>query len=303
MFRRLLYFSIFAFSFLLLTISFTSCEKDIQIKLDPTSTSLVVDGTIENDRYPRIILSRSLDYFGRLDVATLAASFVHGARITVSNGTITGQLLEDSLQNDSTGLVLYFYSFNDIDQGPKFTGAFNTSYQLQIEWQTVTYSATTSIPALNKYIDSLWWVPAPPGVDTGKVDLKARIVDPPGFGNYTRYYTRVNEGLYYPGLNSVFDDQITDGTTYTVTVDQGVNRNFPIDFNEYSFFNRGDSVVVKLANIDQGTFNFWRTMEYNYQSIGNPFSTPTTVISNISNGALGYFGGYAAQYKNLIIPH
>ena len=60
---------------------------------------------------------------------------------------------------------------------------------------------------------------------------------------------------------------------------------------------RGDSVTVKLANIDKATYDFWRTMEYNYQSIGNPFSSPTVVMSNISNDALGYFGGYAAQYN------
>ena len=109
--------------------------------------------------------------------------------------------------------------------------------------------------------------------------------------------------LFIPGLNSVFDDQITDGTTYTVSVPKGVNRNLTIDLNTYGFFNLGDSVVVKLANIDKATYDFWRTMEYNYQSIGNPFSTPTEVISNISNDALGYFGGYAAQYKGLLIPY
>ncbi len=132
--------------------------------------------------------------------------------------------------------------------------------------------------------------------------MKARVTDPPGLGNYTRYYTQVKNGPFYPGLNSVFDDQITDGTTYAVTVDKGVNRNHSIDINNYSFFNRGDSVTVKLANIDKATYDFWRTMEYNYQSVGNPFSTPTSVLSNISNGALGYFGGYAAQYKSVKIP-
>ena len=43
-------------------------------------------------------------------------------------------------------------------------------------------------------------------------------------------------------------------------------------------------------------------MEYSYQSIGNPFSSPTKVLGNISNNALGYFGGYAAQYDTIIIP-
>ena len=36
------------FFLFLFSISFASCEKDIKIKLDPTSTDLVVDASIEN---------------------------------------------------------------------------------------------------------------------------------------------------------------------------------------------------------------------------------------------------------------
>jgi Domain of unknown function (DUF4249) len=288
--------------FFLFIFCFASCEKNITISLDPTTTNLVVDASIENGKYPMVTLSKSLAYFSKLDPSLLSSSYVHGAKVTMSNGSITAQLKEDSLKDDSTGLIVYYYSFNPSYSGPKFKGEFNTTYKLEIQVGSETYEASTTIPKLAKYIDSLWWVDAPAAADSALVNLKARVVDPPGFGNYTRYYTNVNDGPYYPGLNSVFDDQITDGTTYTVTVDKGVNRNFPIDINDYSFFNKGDSVVVKLADIDKATYDFWRTMEYNYQSVGNPFSTPTVVISNISNGALGYFGGYAAQYKGLLIP-
>ncbi|MGB8193468.1 MAG: DUF4249 family protein, partial [Chitinophagaceae bacterium] len=52
---------------------------------------------------------------------------------------------------------------------------------------------------------------------------------------------------------------------------------------------------------DKATFDFWRTMEFSYASIGNPFSSPTKVLGNVK-GALGYFGGYAVQYKTIIIP-
>jgi hypothetical protein len=87
-----------------------------------------------------------------------------------------------------------------------------------------------------------------------------------------------------------------------VQVERGVNRNEEIDFDTYSYFNRGDSVTVKFTNIDKATFDFWRTMEYSYSSIGNPFASPTKVISNIKGGGLGYFGGYATQYISLVIP-
>jgi hypothetical protein len=136
--------------FLILLI-FSSCEKNISIKLKSSSTDLVVDASIENGSYPQVYLSNSLSYFSKINPQVLASSFVHNASMTISNGSIS------------------------------------------------------------------------------KVD-------------------------------------------------------------------------VKLSNIDKATYDFWRTMEYNYQSIGNPFSSPVQVISNISNGALGYFGGYGSQYTQLSIP-
>ena len=292
------YFSCF-FVFLLL---FSSCEKNISIQLDPSSTDLVVDASIENGRYPVVILSNSLAYFSKIDQQILAASFVHHAHISIRNGQVTSQLKEDSVLVDSSGYWLYYYTVNPADTALKFTGEFNKQYDLTILTGNKTYAATTTIPSLAKVIDSLWWIPAPEIQDSDKAVLKALITDPPGFGNYIRYYTSVNGGPYYPGLNSVFDDQVTDGTIFSITVPQGVNRNARIDLNDYNFFKKGETVVVKYTNIDKATYDFWRTMEYNYQSVGNPFSTPTRVISNISNGALGNFGGYAAQYKQLVIP-
>ncbi|MBL0131278.1 MAG: DUF4249 family protein [Chitinophagaceae bacterium] len=55
--------------------------------------------------------------------------------------------------------------------------------------------------------------------------------------------------------------------------------------------------------MDKATYDFWRTMEYTYSTVGNPFSSPTKVISNIKGGGLGYFGGYAAQFRTIIIPN
>jgi hypothetical protein len=61
-------------------------------------------------------------------------------------------------------------------------------------------------------------------------------------------------------------------------------------------------VTLKLAAIDKATFDFWRTMEFSYANIGNPFASPTKVVSNIQGDGLGFFGGYATQFRTLIIP-
>ncbi len=155
---------------------------------------------------------------------------------------------------------------------------------------------------LAKQISSLYFEANVDKHDSSKVSLFARFDDPPGFGNYIRYFTKLNGGPFYPGLNSVYDDQVIDGKSYNVQLDQGVDRSSDINFDNYAFFHKGDTIMVKLCNIDKGVYDFWRTMEYSYSSIGNPFSSPTKVIGNITNNALGYFGGYAVQYSNIIIP-
>ena len=278
----------------------SSCEKSISFKLDNTVPAIVVEASIENGQAPVVILSSSYDYFSAISPEILANSFVHNAVVTLSNGVKTQQLKEYFF-NTAANIKVYYYSIDSANLANAFVGTFNTTYSLNIQSNGKTYTATTTIPFLAKTVDSLWWKKAPDNPDSNKVVLVGRATDPPGYGNYVRYYTKVNRDPFFPGLNSVFDDQIIDGKTYSVDVERGVNRNEKIDQENYSFFNRGDTITLKFANIDKGCYDFWRTMEYSYSSIGNPFSSPTKVLGNISGG-LGYFGGYAAQYKTIIVP-
>jgi hypothetical protein len=158
----------------------------------------------------------------------------------------------------------------------------------------------TTIPEITRKVDSMWWRPMPFDTSGKKVDVMVRATDKPGFGDYIRYFTKTNRDPFLPGFTSVYDDLVIDGTTYEVELEPGFDRNEGWD-QEHDF-ERGDTVTLKLSNIDKATFDFWRTMEYSYSSIGNPFASPVKVIGNISNGALGYFGGYASQYRTIIIP-
>jgi len=287
-------------AYLFTVVIFCSCEKTINFEPHDAEPLLVVEATIESGQPPLVILSNSLDYFSKISPDILANSFVRNADVFVSDGTITHKLKEYAYPNVA-GYTLYYYTIDSANLSNAIIGKFNTNYQLRIVTNGKEYTAATTIPPLAKQIDSLWWKPAPDNPDTNKVVLMSRVTDPPGLGNYIRYFTRVNDGMFLPGIASVFDDQIVDGTTYELQVEQGVNRNLDIDFEEYSFFNRGDTITVKFTNIDKATFDFWRTMEFSYSSIGNPFSSPTKVMGNVKN-ALGYFGGYAVQYKSLIVP-
>lgn len=172
---------------------------------------------------------------------------------------------------------------------------------MQINAGGKSYTSQTKIPLITKTIDSIWARPAPNNSDTLKRVLFAKITDPPGLGNYIRYFTSVNDSAFLPGLNSVYDDDVTDGTSYNTQIFKGADRSQEIDTDEFGYFKKGDTVTVKLCNIDRATYDFWRTLEYSQQAIGNPFSQPGVVLGNINGGALGCFSGYAAQYKRIVV--
>lgn len=282
---------------LMIFVSF-SCEKDINIKLDPSDPKVVIDATIENDRNPVVYLSRSLDYFSKISPEVLSEAFIHDAKIMLSDGFRQIQLTEYSIKGE-TDARLYYYSV--AQQDLSFLGKINTSYTMTIDVDGERYEATTTIPEITRRIDSLWWQPVPFSKDPDETNIFIKAFDRPGLGDYIRFFTKVNSQSFLPGFNSVYDDQIIDGRSYTIAIDKGFDKNE--GFNDSTaYFRRGDTVMIKLCNIDKQTYDFWRTFEFSYQSIGNPFSSPTRILSNFNNDALGYFGGYAAQYRKVIIP-
>ena len=281
-------------------ITFYSCEKAVDFHLDESAPKLVVEGIIENNQPPVVILSKSLDYFSAISPDILANSFVRNAEVYITSGFLTHRLKEYAIPLGN-GIAFYYYSSDSTNPGTLFKGELNTQYSLRIITGGNEYTAETTIPFITKRIDSLFWKQAPGSNDSNKVVLMVKVTDPPGYGDYIRYFTKRNNEPFSPAINSVFDDQIIDGTTYEVEVERGVNRNFGLS-EGYSFFDKGDSIIFKLSNINKATFDFWRTMEFGYSNIGNPFSSPTKVLGNISGGALGYFGGYASQFRTIIIP-
>lgn len=287
------------FLLLLCTSVMLGCEKTVEFELSERPSKLVVEGVIENGVVPVVVLTTSVDYFSAINPGSLLGSFVRDAEVLISNGTKTHRL-KGYQRQIAGGRSLFYYSTDSSNLATAFVGQLNTKYALEITWKGEVFRAETTIPEITRRVDSLWWIPAV-NAEPDAVNVVVRATDRPGLGDYIRYATSINGQAFLPGFNSVFDDIFIDGTTYEIQVEPGIDRNGTAADDE-RFFHRGDTVVFKLSNIDKATYDFWRTMEYSYQSVGNPFSTPVKVLGNISNGALGYFGGYATQYHRLVIP-
>jgi hypothetical protein len=281
-----------------------SCEKEVNINLSSGEPKLVVEGRIETDSYPFVMLTRSVGYFSKIDLTTLENTFVHNAIITVSDGSKTIQLKEYSID---TGLVGTKFSFYSIDTGDavsfNFKGRAEAYYTLKIEAEGKTYNSITKIPAAGG-IDSLWFrKPSENMAVPTAVMMYVRYSDPDTLGNYVRYFTKRNSEMFLVPFNSTFDDQIVNGTTIdSLSLVAGYNRSQDQpNFDSVGYFFRGDTVTLKWCSIDKSSFKFFSTLEFATGSVGNPFSSPVNVTSNIQGGALGVWAGYGVQLTTRII--
>lgn len=287
----------------LLTISvFSSCEKEVKINLKTGDPSLVVEGAIENDLPPYVFLTKSIGYFSSINYNTLQNSFVHDAKVTVSDGINVVSLKEYSADTGNSGNKLYFYTI-DTSKG-FFVGQVNKIYKLTIETDGKVYESYTKIPTPTT-IDSINTVQPDPPFNKEKNPIARQIriyfKDPDTPGNYVRYFTKRNSEPFYPGQNSVYPDEIINGIYFETTLSLGdpISAEYNRDSSGVGY--PGDTVTLKWSAIDKTSYTFWSTYEYSLGTLGNPFSTPIQVKSNISNGALGIWAGYGSIYKTLVL--
>jgi hypothetical protein len=304
---------IIAASFLL---SLYACETQFTPDGSEYVEEVVVEGYIEagdEPTPPYVILTRSQPYFSSLSLDDFDELFIHNAEINVSNGDQTVSLTEICLNDltpeqqellagflgtssDSLGLNFCVYT----DLSFSMFGEENRSYDLSVEAEGTSITATTTIPVLPS-IDSIYFEPIPnPDNDTLQ-EMLGTFSDPPGVKNFYRYFTGVNQEGLLPGLQSVTDDKIFDGEeSFVFPIPKAQSRTEEIDPETYGYFLEGDTVTLKWCAIDEAHYQFWSTLEFNASNQG-PFSSYTKITSNIEGG-LGIWGGYSAKYYEKIVP-
>lgn len=274
-----------------------SCQKEVQINLASTPPQLVVQGSIETGEPPFVILTTTMGFFSNIDFNAFAGTFVHGAIVTVSDGSKTITLKEYEI--DTAGNKFSVYA---PDAANFIIGEVGKIYTLNVQYNGASYSATTRIPE-PRGLDSLWF-----GEPTFKrnstpdnaQELFGNYTDPDTPGNYVRYYTSRNGQSFLAG--GVFSDQLVNGKVInSVDLIAGYTDTGNSRSDSLLYFYPGDTVVLKWCNIDKGVYDFWNTYEFAIRSGGNPFSSPINVQTNLSNGALGVWAGYGTIFTTLVV--
>ncbi len=280
-----------------------SCEKEVKIKLKDGPTQVVVEGAIETGVPPYVILTKSIGFFSSIDLNTLENSFLHGADITVSDGTNTIKLKEYTVDTGAAN-KFYFYSI-DTAATTIMKGVDGKTYSLKIVYDGKTYEAVTKVPN-PKPMDTIWAgdpLAFGKNVPDGAKTVYVNYTDPDTLGNYGLYYTQINSGPLYLSQD-LYTDEFTNGSqqkNYPLTLGLAPGQQRDGGSDSTGFVFAGDTLTLKWCSIDKPVYDFWKTYVYASNVTGNPFSTPINLKTNISNGALGVWAGYGTVYSTLIV--
>jgi len=246
----------------------TSCEKVIDVNLNNASSVVVIEGVVTNradSQYVQIHRTVNFDEPNTFPAVT-------GAIVTIADNN--GRVV--TLKERRPG----FYMTHN------FVGRSGNTYSLKVVANGKEYTARSTMPE-QVNIDSM-------GVSVttffGEEHKTLQLIynDPAGVKNYYRFKLKIN------GVSSdnifAFDDNFNDG--------RAVNRElFDLDLDAKS----GDRAEIEMQCIDAAVFRYWQGLDQN-QNRGGASTTPANPVSNISNGALGYFSAHTVQNEEIIIP-
>lgn len=270
----------------ILFFTLSGCQKENPNSLGEYNPKFVVEGWIEENDYPHVILSHNLPFFTAVDSAQLSEVVIRWAKVTVSDGSISEVL---TVKRDNNYFPPYVY------RGFELKGQAGKTYTLKIEYAGNTLTSTTTIPA-RAALDSIWFVSK--GDNNEKAQLFVKFTDNPDTRNFYKLYTKTDgEKRFIPTLLSNQNDKYFNGKELTIQANRGPLNNLTVKNDPY--FNKGDTVLVKFASIPQEGFDFWSSFQDEVMNSSNPLIGSTgKTESNIDGPGVGIWCGYGSSvYK------
>ena len=245
-------------------VSLTSCEKVIVLQLNDSSPRVVIQGNIYDQTGPYYVkISKSVTF----DESNSYPP-VTGATVEISDNVNQTEILTESLPGTY--------------KTSKLRGIPGRNYFLSVKTGSDTYKSVATMPPA-VFIDSIYFASSPFG---GEKSATISFNDPPFIVNYYRLVYFVN-GIQQMQFY-ILDDELFQGGSI-----------------KYALFSRGsgvklvkgDKVTVWLESIDGGVYEYFRTIGHE----SGQSTSPANPVSNISNGALGYFNACSVRKISSIV--
>lgn len=251
------------------------CQKVINVDLNEAAPVIVIDATISDRRGPYAVkISKSGSYFNQPDLPP-----VSGAVVIINDDTG----IKDTLHETAAGIYLT----------TKIRGIPGHTYWLKVISEGKEYDASSTLSD-HVNIDSLAIVKDDSqniffgGNDVNETpyEIHCFFNDPPE-KNFYRIKVFKNDSINTANYR-LYDDQYTNSERIDLRVERNVTG--------------GNTYRIELESLDRKTYIYYHTLDQ--LLFINPFfgSTPANPTSNLSNGALGYFGTYAASGRMIRTP-
>lgn len=243
-----------------------SCQKVIEIDLNSKDPQIVIEGNLSDQAGPyTVTVTQSVNFS---DDNTFPA--VSGAVVVIADNLGNSENLTET----SPGVY----------QTSTLQGVAGRTYTLTVTANGKTYTAASTIPSLVT-LDSLI-VESGSSFGGAAYYIIPQWQDPLGTGNYYRCIEYVNHERVAGSF--LFDDAFSDGL---------INGQPLLDF--VTELNPGDTVDVDFQCIDKATYMYFFSMS---QTANNQTAAPANPVTNISNGALGYFNAHTLMRRTVVIP-
>lgn len=259
------WYAAISFFFLLL---FYSCKKTVTLGLNNLPARIVIQGEITNSEGPYMVkISQSVGFY---DDNNFPA--VSGAQVKITDDLG----FSDSLTETAPGI----YSTHVLKGRPGGT------YNLSVIAQQKQYTAVSTMPR-SVGLDSVTFETFS-GFGRNQISAVVNFQDPPGIRNFYRFVEHINDKPFTKNI-FIFSDRLSDGRYIVNTLR-----------SDSAYLDSGDLLEVKMYCIDEPVYNYFYQLE---QSSGNgAFNTaasPANPVSNISNGAFGYFSAHTVRSRKV----
>lgn len=257
-----------------------ACTERIDLELnDDGNRRIVVDGWFTNIERPQEVrLTWTTSYFN-----AEAAPPVEGASVR-----ITGPNLNAALAEVAPGVY----------QSESIAGEMGNTYALTIEYEGETFEASGFMREVAP-IDTAF-VELEPAEDEDDMDyyiLYISTQELDGFGDDYMWLTSVNDVPLRDSLTEVFfvSDQYYDGVYV---------ENADIEYMEAGTeASPGDTIQIEQYNIGRDGYEVLLGIMNETEWNGGLFDTPpANVATNLSNGALGYWGVAGVSLGEAVVP-
>lgn len=273
--------------FVLSALAFCCCSE---VDIPSDRQELVIEGWIEDGRFPVVIVTTSLPVSTEYqDWTVLEENLVRWAKVSVSDGerevVLTGKL-------DWDYFPPYVYTTS------RMTGEAGKTYKLKVEYGGRVETAETTVPERVplEYVKVVEL--------EGGYGIVAGLKDNPQTKDYFRFFTMIEgvDSTYVPSFMGLVDDSVlTADEVNEVSVFGAFVANFGSEQRAPTFFFEEDVVRFRLSNMDEASFNYWEDYDDVSSLSMNPFFPVNKKIrSNVSSG-MGCWAGYGSSYYTVSI--